>query len=699
MASDIEVGIFLRLKDHASASAAKAMDAIRHSAGSAASSNKDIARSAAEVERAVQKEAQAYDRAGKALTAVTRATRTGGDTARRMAADSVRGANQMAAAWRKVENAARSAGKVMRTAGQGIGAAGQIGGGLMAGGYVLQRAAEKPIDFEFLLADMANTAFSGRDLAGRKAGMAELQDVINKSVRDGGGSRDSAAEALNAMIASGKVDVDSAMAMLPTIQKMSTATGAAPVELANIAIRGLQNHYFDASQIGEALDKAIMAGQSGGFELKDMARWLPGMMAAGKGLSGMSGFEAILASSQAAISTAGSSDEAGNNMVNLLAKMSSQDAIKNFQKFGVDLPKSLATSLESGVNPLDAFVGLIDKEVVSKNKGYAALQKRLATSGDDAEKSAILENMASILEGSAVGEIVQDRQALMALVALMNQREYIASVKESMAGAEGVGQSNFDLKSETTKFKADRLTAEKEMAQSRTLEAVQKPLNAAMDGLAEFGESFPTLTTAAYAAATAIAAMTAAAAGFGAVGLLRKGGGGLLTKLGRGAGAGAGAGGAVPQAAASGLSAVGKGAGMLTGVARRVPLLNVGLAVADAGMAMTSDASPEEKTDAVLGAAGGLAGGLAGAKLGAMAGAAIGSVVPVLGTAIGAALGGLIGGAGGYFLGEAAGSNAREVLTGDSGPITIENKLSIDGAIVAEKVNTINAREMTRYSR
>ena len=698
MASDIEVGILLRLRDQASASAAKGLDAIRRSAGSAASGNRDIARSAAEVERAVQKEVQAYDRVGKALVAVTRNTKMGSDAARRMAAESVRGANQMAAAWRKVESAARSAGGVMRTAGQGIGVAGQIGGGLMAGGYVMQRAMQKPVEFDYLLADMANTAFSDRDLAGRKAGMAELQSVIDKSVREGGGSRDSAAEALNAMIASGQVDVASAMTMLPTLQKMSTATGAAPVELANIAIRGLQNHYFDPSQIGEALDKAIMAGQSGGFELKDMAHWLPEMMAAGKGLSGMSGFEAILASSQASITTAGNADQAGNNLVNLLAKMSSKDAIKNFDKFGVDLPKELAAGIEKGINPLETFVSLIDKNVVSKDAGYAALQKRLAASGDDAEKSAILENMASVLEGSAVGEIVQDRQALMALVALMNQRDYISSIKQNMAGAEGVGQSNFELKAETTKFKADRLTAEKEMAQSRTLEAVQKPLNAAMDGLAEFGESFPKLTTAAYAAATAIAAMTAAAAGFGAVGLLRKGGGGLFSKLGKGAVA-AGSGVAVPQATASGLSAVGKGAGLLTGVARRVPLLNVGLAVADAGMAMTSDASPEEKTDAVLGAAGGLAGGLAGAKLGAMAGAAIGSVVPVLGTAIGAALGGLIGGAGGYFLGEAAGSNAREVLTGDSAPITIENKLSIDGAVVAEKVNTINAREMARYSR
>ena len=75
------------------------------------------------------------------------------------------------------------------------------------------------------------------------------------------------------------------------------------------------------------MNMAMSAGQAGGFELKDMAKWLPQQMAAASmsGMSGRAGFAKLAALNQAAMITAGNKEEAGNNVVNLLGKINSND--------------------------------------------------------------------------------------------------------------------------------------------------------------------------------------------------------------------------------------------------------------------------------------------------------------------------------------------------------------------------------------
>lgn len=113
-----------------------------------------------------------------------------------------------------------------------------------------------------------------------------------------------AAEALDAMIASGTVSTQDAMKALPSIQKVATASGAESVDIARIVTSGLKQGFFTAEQVPDILDMAVVAGQQGSFELKDMARWLPQLMASASGMKGVEGFRTILAASQSAMATA-----------------------------------------------------------------------------------------------------------------------------------------------------------------------------------------------------------------------------------------------------------------------------------------------------------------------------------------------------------------------------------------------------------
>lgn len=422
----------------------------------------------------------------------------------------------------------------------------KIAAGAAAAAYVVGRPLNQTMDYGVRLAGMSNTAFSDRNTAGRIAGKGELNTAVVNAVRYGGGTRDSAAETLDTLIASGAMSGKDAMSMLPTLMRSATASGADPNQLAQIGIRGMQTFGIKPGEMGSAIDMAITAGQAGGFELKDMARWLPQQMAAAKlsGLSGMSGLSKLLAANQASAITAGTKDEAGNNLVNLLAKINSKDAATDAQRLGINLPATLAAARGKGIDSLDAFIGIAD-QVVSKDKEYQALQNKLKTA-KGGDRKEMLESQANILQGSAIGKIVQDRQALMALVGLMGNREYMADVQRKTLGGGGAAEKNYAVIAAEAGFKTEQAANEKTFATQNAFERLTPLVSSVADGMTNIAREYPIFTAAVVAATTALTALAAAAAASGlasvlggkgagaaaAGGLAKKAGAGLLARLG-----------------------------------------------------------------------------------------------------------------------------------------------------------------------
>lgn len=389
-----------------------------------------------------------------------------------------------------------------------------------AGKFVLGDPVRKTQAYDLRLAQMANTAFTDRDTAGRRAGAMQLDAAVSGAVRFGGGTREAAAETLDRLIASGAVGTDSAMKMLPNLQRYGAASGADPTQLADIAVRGMQSFKIAAEDLPRLLDMAITAGQAGGFELKDMARDLPAQMAAASttGMSGMPGMAKLLAANQAVAITAGTKAEAGNNLLNLLAKINSRDTANDFKKeFGTDLSGSIAAMRGKGMNSLDAFVALVDN-AASKNKNYVELRKKAAAAPDGSERRATFESMGDILQGDAIGRVVQDRQALMALIGIMNNRNYMATVEGKINAGAGAGERNFATIESTPAFQAQKLANEQAIGMQTALNQVNPLLGRTAEGLANLAREYPILTAGIVAATTALTALAAAA---GAAGVAR----------------------------------------------------------------------------------------------------------------------------------------------------------------------------------
>ena len=179
------IQVILRLRDEMGSVAKRALDALTQAARGTAQGAGASARALGEMNRAAG--SLRSDRVRQAAQEAARLTRETREV-RRELDSATRSGERLAGALSRVGGAGRAAMGVMR-------GMGQAGAGLAAGGMVAGRALAQPMDFDKRLALMTNTAFSDRDVAGRIAGKKELEGSINNAVRQGGGTRENAAEA------------------------------------------------------------------------------------------------------------------------------------------------------------------------------------------------------------------------------------------------------------------------------------------------------------------------------------------------------------------------------------------------------------------------------------------------------------------------------------------------------------------------
>ena len=537
--ANMDVSLTLKAKDYASSvvksvenSVSKSTKNIENQAQRSATTQQRAMRQTAQVTeqsyRQIQQAARNREMLGvrseRSIQTEINRTRAAYDQLKRSGIASGRELDRAAVATkRRIAELNAEMGKV--SMGQRLGNIGRGIAGLAAGttaaGMVLAQPMKKQMDYDRSLAMTANTAFAERDVAGRIAGKAELNSAVKSAVEIGGGTKEDALGALDTMLASGAVKADTAMKLLPTLQKGATATGASTDDLAKIAISAMQQFDIGEDKIGEVLDKAVAAGQAGNFELADMARWLPKQMAAGKsaGLSGMSGFEALLVGNQQARVTAGTSDEAGNNFANLLAKLTSKETNERFKNLkikgkdgkehGIDFIASMEAQKKKGKNSIEAFMGIMD-QVIGQDDKYRELQQKLKGAKKE-DQAKLLGEMANLVEGTAIGQVISDREALMALLGIRNNVSLGKEVKESLDKSEGAVDTSHAVIKDTNSYKVEDAKNNVDFAQMEGMKGFNDALGDVSVKIAEYAKAYPDLTGKIVTAGTVVAALSAAA--------------------------------------------------------------------------------------------------------------------------------------------------------------------------------------------
>lgn len=465
-------------------------------------------------------------------------------------------------------------------------AAGAVMAGFSAAKMVLVNPLQQQRTYGRQLADLANTAYSDRDVQGRIAGMRSLDEMVVGSLRAGGGKREDALGALNKLMAMGGFTEKQLSTVMPEIMRVSTASGGSAVEIAELVGKALKNG-FEAADVPSMLGKAIASGQAGGFEMKDMSKWLPKLLAAGStiGMRGMRDYEEILALAQTSATTSGGSDEAGNNLLNFLLKVNSPDTQNDARKQGIDLSGTLLKNRGEGMSAAMAFLGLL-RNSADHDPRMIKLRQQFAGAGTDGERAATLQAQQAILSGTALGKFLQDRQALMpAIAALNNPAELQRQLAAVRAGGAQTTAANFETIAATPDFRMQQSENEQLFAQTRALGAVNGPLAGLADRTVALYREFPHLAEAMESAKLAASALAVAAAG--AAGALA-----LFGLAGRGGAGAVAVGGAAAAARGVGYSTLWNGASGGTAVAGVGGLAAAGTialpaAVLGAGMLMS----------------------------------------------------------------------------------------------------------------
>lgn len=442
----------------------------------------------------------------------------------------------------------------------------------------------------------------------------ELSQGIRKDATDSGMDANELAQAVNTLVAGG-MDVDLAASMAKTMARFSISQNAQSEDVAKMILALRQAGITDPALMEKTLGKVAVAGDLGSFEAKDMAKHFAALMPqmTGFGLSGDRGTIELANMLQTQMKAAGSTDEAANNLANLLSKITSEDSKAKFAKQGFDLVQSMQGAVAKGLDPITAFLQLIQEATRQTDPAKAAqmaeLQKQVAEAQDPAAAQKMLNGY---LEIAGLSEFISDRQAKQAALAVLQNQKLHESNLKLIQSADGEAKIEKDL--------ADRRAASaqkwKEAGQAfdNAMVSIGDALRPITDtvatGLIKIGQTISALADQFPGVTQGVLGLVSAVAIFKSVLGIFKIGGGIINIL---RGILTAAGGAKIPGGIGSINLPGSGSGGIR---------------------------------SVLSGVGGIGGSIAGAKIGAMSGLVAGPV----GSAVLATIGGVLGGLGIDFL-------------------------------------------------
>ncbi len=364
--------------------------------------------------------------------------------------------------------------------------------------YILKGALTAPVqaasDLEKQLAGVGTKAgMSAKDLGALRSELLETSRQVNQSTRDLAG-------AVDQLVGIG-LDPKAATAAAATIGRVATATGASINDVTSVAGAMMQNLKLNAAGVSSGFDIAAAAAKAGGFEVKDMAQYLPGLTASYEGM-GVTGTRAVgeIASMLQVIRTGtGDASTAANNYANLIAKVYSPTTVGKFADANIDLLDRLAKGAEKGMTPVESFIEVL----------------REATGGD----------------ATKIGTFVEDMQAGSAARLLMQKTDEYRGIRDTAMKAQGAIDTDFAtmMKTASEQMKAAKISAENlQIALGNALlpaiAGFADALRPVLDGLAEMVAQHPKTVAALTLIAGGFIGLKAALGGLRFVGLMGKGG-------------------------------------------------------------------------------------------------------------------------------------------------------------------------------
>ncbi|KDF49434.1 phage tail tape measure protein, TP901 family, core region [Enterobacter cloacae BWH 43] len=182
----------------------------------------------------------------------------------------------------------------------------------------------------------------------------------------------------------------------------------------------------NAKELEQAFGMAATGAKLGSFELKDMAKALPGMAKAfaARGIYGKEAVAQIVSSLEVGKGS-GSADEAVTNMSNWLAAMGRGDTIQKYAKAGIDYQASMQNFVEKGFSQYEASLMIANRFIDGKGKAFEQQWKAAGSRGDQ-------EGQQKLMESFGLAEVFTDIQTVNHLLSMRQGWDKYQSNKQEM---------------------------------------------------------------------------------------------------------------------------------------------------------------------------------------------------------------------------------------------------------------------------
>ena len=363
-----------------------------------------------------------------------------------------------------------------------------------------------------------------RDIA-IKAGVArtdqeaQMSRQVIQTSQDLGMGRNDVADVVNQLVGAG-MELRQALEFAPVAAKFVIGQGSTGVDTARM-IFALQSNakITDPKVLEKALEAVAYQGQAGSFEASDMARWFPQLLTgmASQGITGMDAVTQLGAMLQVQMKTAGSADEAANNLKNWVEKIGSGDVVKAYNDAGINYDKSLADGIQNGMSTLEASFGLAKKYIEATDpKKAQEMAEATAKINKETDPVKAKEMLASLQQMLRTGDIFADMQVKSALAAYVQNKPLYDQLKKDAGNASGILDKNLAERRDTSSQKwNEALQAGNDALRSvgdairPATDALASGLTSAAKGITSISDASPMLVMGLTGlGASALAAMT-----------------------------------------------------------------------------------------------------------------------------------------------------------------------------------------------
>ncbi|OTG60393.1 hypothetical protein B9T36_07165 [Acinetobacter sp. ANC 4204] len=394
---------------------------------------------------------------------------------------------------------------------------GAVAGAVVGAGYVMQRPVRDAMQYEKDLAQLSINAYDNPD--DRKTGQNTLRSMISKTAKQYGQTTDDVLTGLNSLMASGKYkgksDAETEKNLenaLSAAAEAAQASGGDILDFAQLSIAAKSKNISEREYMGYA----VQAGKEGNFETRDLAKHLStqsGMLPSDPANRQRQASQ-LMALNQVAMSTAGTADQAGNNVTNLLSKMGAESTKKTFKKdYGINLDERYLEGAKTGKTRFDVF-GEALNEAMQKDIRYKKVISDLGKTNNSGEREQILLSQQGILEQSALSNILPDMQALAAGVAFATQLKEFNRITTANQekGLQSLTEDAGTMR-DTAGYGVNQLTVTKKNSEFEAMGGFNEALGDVSIKLSKYADEYPKIAEAVAGATVAISALAVAAGG------------------------------------------------------------------------------------------------------------------------------------------------------------------------------------------